>query len=107
MDKQRISERSQYDPKKVLKYPLSHTLIPFQMQYTIHVTNAETDVLTTVLSISKVGLVPTQPGSFSVQLKCSGIKSAEIEVLINIQLQNGRNNVTEVVIKRRKTCLKS
>lgn len=81
----------------------------FQMQYTINILNQETDVLSTELSVSKVGTVPTHPSPFAVELKCSGIKSAEIEVLINIQLQNGRipSNTTELVIKRSKTCLKS
>lgn len=79
------------------------------MQYTITVLNEETDVLTTDLSISKVGNVPTDLTPFVIDLRCSGYKSAEVEVLINIQLQNGRlpSNTTELVIKRRKTCLKS
>lgn len=82
---------------------------PPQMQYNINITNDQPDVLSTSLSISKVGTVPTDASKFVVDFKCSGHKSAEAEVLINIQLQNGRltNNVTDIVIKRSKTCLKT
>lgn len=79
------------------------------MQYTISVTTDDPEVLKPDLSISKIGIVPTDKMQFSLDLNCSGIKSAEVEVLINIQLQNARlpSNNTEVVLKRRKTCLKS
>lgn len=79
------------------------------MQYTITILHEDSDALTTDLNISKVGIVPTSPMPFVVQFKCSGTKSAEVEVLLNIQLHNSRlpSNTTELVIKRRKTCLKT
>lgn len=79
------------------------------MQYAITITTDDPEVLKTELNTSRVGIIPTdQPMTVAVDLKCSGIRSAEVEVIINFQLgRSPGSNVTDLAIKRRKTCLKS
>lgn len=77
------------------------------MQYAIGISTDGAEVLKTELNVSRVGIMPTEPTTVAVDLKCSGIRSAEVEVVINFQLGRPPGNVTDLVIKRRKTCLKS
>ncbi|GLV43127.1 doughnut on 2 [Carabus blaptoides fortunei] len=61
------------------------------------------------LNISTSGSVPTLPQTFSVALPCSGIIAAEVNVTItlNIALNKATNNVTSLVFRRKKVCLKT
>lgn len=60
------------------------------------------------LNVSTEGNVPTTPQTFRVALPCSGVKDAEVNVTlsINITLHRATNNVTALVFRRRKICLK-
>jgi len=60
------------------------------------------------LNVSTEGNVPTTPQTFRVALPCSGVKDAEVNVTlsINITLHRASNNVTALVFRRRKICLK-
>lgn len=59
------------------------------------------------LNISRVGNIPTDVETFSIDMQCTGLQSAEVEVTITIQvtLNRSSNNVTELVFRRKKICL--
>lgn len=59
------------------------------------------------LNISRVGNVPTEIETFSIDMQCSGLRSAEVEVTITIEvtLNRATNNVTELMFRRKKICL--
>lgn len=69
------------------------------------------DVLAANFNVSRIGVIPTgdQASYFAVDFKCSGHKTAEVEVLIGIKIHFNRiqNNITEVVLRRIKACVKS
>ena len=59
------------------------------------------------LNISSVGMVPTRMQTFRLALPCSGLASAEVDVLftINVTLFKTARDVTPLVFRRRKICL--
>lgn len=59
------------------------------------------------MNISRIGDVPTEIETFSIDMQCSGLRSAEVEVTITIEvtLNRATNNVTELVFRRKKICL--
>lgn len=59
------------------------------------------------LNISRIGNVPTEIETFSIDMQCSGLRSAEVEVTITIEvtLNRATNNVTELMFRRKKICL--
>ena len=80
-----------------------------QLPYAIGVDVSNKEALDTPrLNVSTEGNVPTTPQTFRVALPCSGVKDAEVNVTlsINITLHRASNNVTALVFKRRKICLK-
>ncbi|XP_075238654.1 tyrosine-protein kinase Dnt [Lycorma delicatula] len=60
------------------------------------------------LNISAQGSIPTNLQIFSVDLPCTGLLNAEIDVniTIDITLHRATQNITRLNIKRRKVCLK-
>ncbi|KDR13445.1 Tyrosine-protein kinase RYK, partial [Zootermopsis nevadensis] len=60
------------------------------------------------LNISNRGLVPTRIQTFRVRFPCTGLQSAEIEVLLqlNISTYNPLHNETSLNFRRNKICLK-
>lgn len=60
-----------------------------------------------VLNISRKGNIPIEVENFSIDMQCSGLKSAEVDVTITIEvtLNRASNNVTELVFRRKKICL--
>ncbi|XP_021921225.1 tyrosine-protein kinase Dnt [Zootermopsis nevadensis] len=60
------------------------------------------------LNVSTEGSVPTTTQTFRVALPCSGLKDAEVNVSlsVNITLHRATNNVTALLFRRRKICLK-
>jgi RYK receptor-like tyrosine kinase len=79
-----------------------------QLPYQIKLTTADPTVLPLpVLNISSIGEISTQVQTFDIELKCSGIRAAEVEVTIamEITLNPTTNNVTELVFRRNKICL--
>jgi RYK receptor-like tyrosine kinase len=80
-----------------------------QLPYVIAVDVSNKEALDTPrLNVSTEGSVPTTPQTFRVALPCSGVKDAEVNVTlsINITLHRASNNVTSLAFKRRKICLK-
>uniref|UniRef100_A0A0A9YWX3 receptor protein-tyrosine kinase n=3 Tax=Lygus hesperus TaxID=30085 RepID=A0A0A9YWX3_LYGHE len=78
------------------------------LPYTIQVDHTSPDAMAPAfLNISSSGMVPTAPQTFSIALPCSGEVSAEVDVVIsiNVTLNRATNNVTRLNFKRRKICL--
>lgn len=59
------------------------------------------------MNISRSGNIPTEIETFSIDMQCSGLRSAEVEVTVTIEvtLNRATNNVTELVFRRKKICL--
>jgi hypothetical protein len=80
-----------------------------QLPYAIAVDVPNNDALGEPrLNVSTEGSVPTTVQTFRVALPCSGLKDAEVNVSlsVNITLHRASNNVTALVFRRRKICLK-
>lgn len=58
------------------------------------------------LNISSIGNIPTTTQTFSISFPCTGFTAAEVMVVIKINISVEQNNVTSLVIKRRKICTK-
>ncbi|KAJ9592192.1 hypothetical protein L9F63_001308, partial [Diploptera punctata] len=85
------------------------SLVGRPLPYLISVDVSNKEALDTPrLNVSSEGNVPTTPQTFRVALPCSGSKDAEVDVTlsINITIHRATNNVTSLVFKRRKICLK-
>ncbi len=59
------------------------------------------------LNISRAGEIPIRDQVFLITLRCSGVRAAEVDVTITIEvtLNRATKNITELVFKRRKVCL--
>ncbi|PSN31260.1 Tyrosine-protein kinase Dnt [Blattella germanica] len=85
--------------------PVAGHVLPYLIA--VDVSNKEA-LETPRLNVSTEGSVPTTAQTFRVALPCSGVKDAEVDVTlrINITLHRATNNVTSLLFKRRKICLK-
>lgn len=84
------------------------SLAPKPLPYNIHISSSDPTVLPRLtMNISRTGEIPTEVETFSIALKCSGTRPAEVEVSINIEITLNRvtNNKTELVFRRKKICL--
>lgn len=80
-----------------------------QLPYALDVNVSNTAALQSPkLNISRVGVVPTRMQTFRLSLPCSGLASAEIDVTfsVNVTLSKAARDVTPLVFRRRKICLK-
>jgi RYK receptor-like tyrosine kinase len=59
------------------------------------------------LNISRIGDMPQDIETFAIEMRCSGVRAAEVDVTISIEVTLNRANVTELVFTRRKICLQS
>lgn len=81
-----------------------------QLPYEIEVDASNSEALDKpYLNISSIGSVPTTTETFSVALPCTGLLAAEVNVSItlNITLNKSTNNVTSLMFRRKKICLKT
>lgn len=79
-----------------------------QLSYVIKISTSDSRVLPQPsMNISKKGEIPREEETFSIGLRCSGFRNAEVEVVITIEITQNSvpKNVTELVFKRKKTCL--
>lgn len=89
------------------RYFCSCPLPDKQLPYSVSITTSDPNVLPQPkLNISRTGTIPTEIETFSVDLLCSGLTLAEVDVTINIQvtLNRATNNVTELIFRRKKIC---
>jgi RYK receptor-like tyrosine kinase len=80
------------------------------LPYRINVVTSDPIVLPPPLvNISRIGEMPQEIETFAVDLRCSGVRAAEVDVKIEIDvtLNRATNNVTQLVFTRRKICLQS
>lgn len=78
------------------------------LPYNINIATSDPAVLPRpTLNITKSGNIPTEIQTFAVIMKCSGLRPAEVEVTITIEITLNRaaNNVTELVFRRKKICV--
>ncbi|XP_044765975.1 tyrosine-protein kinase Drl-like [Coccinella septempunctata] len=90
-------DSSQFTWENVAGHPLP---------YSIDVTANSGALYPPQLNISATGNVPTSTQTFSVSFPCTGFTAAEVMVVIKINISVAQNNVTSLVIKRRKICTK-
>ncbi|XP_067011105.2 tyrosine-protein kinase Dnt [Anabrus simplex] len=79
------------------------------LPYVIEVEVSDLEALgNPALNVSLTGYVPTVPQTFRVSLPCTGNLNAEVDVTlyINVTIQHSPRNVTALVFRRRKICLK-
>lgn len=78
------------------------------LPYSINVVTSDQAVLPRpTMNISQIGEIPIKVQTFSIGLKCSGIRAAEVDVTISIEviLNRALNNVTHLVFRRKKICM--
>lgn len=78
------------------------------LPYRINIATSDPAVLPKPqLNITQKGEMPQEIQTFAVEMRCSGIRSAEVDVTITVEvvLNAATNNVTELVFTRRKICL--
>ncbi|TMW47210.1 hypothetical protein DOY81_007710 [Sarcophaga bullata] len=78
------------------------------LPYSINVATSDQALLPRpTMNISQIGEIPIKVQTFTIALKCSGIRAAEVDVTISIEiiLNRALNNVTHLVFRRKKICL--
>lgn len=78
------------------------------LPYSINVITSEAEVLPRpFMDIPQIGEIPTSVQTFTIGLKCSGIRASEVDVSISLEviLNRALNNVTHLVFRRKKICL--
>ncbi|XP_023221846.1 tyrosine-protein kinase RYK-like isoform X2 [Centruroides sculpturatus] len=82
-------------------------LSPIPMPYSVGIMVSDNQALgTPQLNISHRGLVPMQEEVFQVVLPCTGKFNAEVDVKIYINITMPNNNITSLILRRKKICLK-
>ena len=80
------------------------------LPYRINIATSDPTVLPRPqLNISRIGEMPQEIETFAIEMRCSGVRAAEVDVTISIEvtLNRANNNVTDLVFTRRKICLQS
>lgn len=83
--------------------------VVLQLMYSIAMSVSNPEALAPpVLNISDHGSVPTHVQTWQVELPCTGLVAAEVDVLIsvNVTLNRAAHNVTRLTFKRVKICLR-
>nr|AAX33387.1 RE71902p [Drosophila melanogaster] len=78
------------------------------LPYSINVVSSDQEVLPRpAINVSHSGEIPTTIQTWSIALKCSGLKAAEVDVTVSLEvvLNRSLNNVTHLVFRRKKICL--
>lgn len=83
-------------------------LILSQLSYAIEIETTNSLALShPQLNISSTGNVPSTGQTFAVSLPCTGLASAEVNVVITVKINNASGNATALTFKRKKICLKN
>lgn len=83
---------------------LAHNPLP----YSLNIITSDASVLPRpTVNISRIGEIPLEPQTFAIGMKCSGVRDAEVEVTIAVEiiLDQQTNNVTDLVFRRKKICM--
>ncbi|XP_065357599.1 tyrosine-protein kinase Drl [Calliphora vicina] len=83
---------------------LAHNPLP----YSLNIITSDPSVLPRpTVNISRIGEIPLEPQTFAIGMKCSGVRDAEVEVTIAVEiiLDQQTNNITDLVFRRKKICL--
>ncbi|XP_068144649.1 tyrosine-protein kinase Dnt [Drosophila tropicalis] len=78
------------------------------LPYSINVVSSDQEVLPRpAVNVSQIGEIPTYIQTWAIILKCSGVRAAEVDVTISLEviLNRALNNVTHLVFRRKKICL--
>ncbi|XP_030377378.1 tyrosine-protein kinase Dnt [Scaptodrosophila lebanonensis] len=80
------------------------------LPYSINVVSSDQEVLPRpAMNVTQIGEMPTYIQTWALALKCSGVRAAEVDVTISVEviLNRALNNVTHLVFRRKKICLLS
>ncbi|XP_018325657.1 tyrosine-protein kinase Dnt isoform X2 [Agrilus planipennis] len=100
----------------ILSVPYKHNVFYFTwesleekpLNYKVKVDSPEQVVLEKpVLNISATGLMPKGSQMFSVDIPCSGKQSGQSDILVSVTITLPSNNITNINIHRRKTCIET
>ncbi|TMW41308.1 hypothetical protein DOY81_013612, partial [Sarcophaga bullata] len=83
---------------------LAHHPLP----YSLNIVSSDASVLPRpTVNISRIGEIPLEPQTFAISMKCSGVRDAEVEVTIAVEiiLDQHTNNITDLIFRRKKICL--
>ncbi|XP_034098545.1 tyrosine-protein kinase Dnt [Drosophila albomicans] len=78
------------------------------LPYSLNVMSSDQEVVPRpALNVSGIGEIPTHIQTWSVALRCSGVRAAEVDITISLEviLNRSLNNVTHLVFRRKKICL--
>ncbi|ALC38145.1 dnt [Drosophila busckii] len=78
------------------------------LPYSINVVSSDPEVLPRPsLNVTYIGEIPTHIQTWAVALQCSGVRAAEVDITISLDVVLNRlvNNVTHLVFRRKKICL--
>ncbi|SPP85511.1 tyrosine-protein kinase Dnt [Drosophila guanche] len=78
------------------------------LPYSINVVSSDPEVLPRPsLNVSHSGEIPTYIQTWAIELRCSGVRAAEVDVSVSLEvvLNRSLNNVTHLVFRRKKICL--
>ncbi|KAH8377637.1 hypothetical protein KR093_006352, partial [Drosophila rubida] len=80
------------------------------LPYSLNVVSSDQEALPRpAVNVSQLGEIPTQQQTWAVALRCSGVRAAEVDITISLEVMLNRvlNNVTHLVFRRKKICLLS
>ncbi|XP_075151484.1 derailed [Haematobia irritans] len=78
------------------------------LAYSLNIITSDPSVLPRpTVNISRIGEIPMEPQTFAIGMKCSGLRDAEVEVTIAVEiiLDQQTHNITDLVFRRKKICL--
>ncbi|KAK9889510.1 hypothetical protein WA026_004791 [Henosepilachna vigintioctopunctata] len=81
-------------------------VVGYPLPYSIDVSANSAALYPPQLNISATGNVPTSTQTFSISLPCTGLSAAEVNIVIKINISVTYENVTTLVLRRRKICTK-
>lgn len=74
------------------------------MPYSINVISSSSAIYPPELNITPTGVVPNKRQAFQISVLCTGLTTAEVNILVKINVSITPDNATELTIRRRKMC---
>lgn len=112
-DVSRVANADHFASSPFLPPVLSNVSSLFQVLYNMAIWTNETEppgpspMAPPSVNVSLTGTVPQEPITFRLDLPCLGLRSAEVDVILNINVTSPRPRQPPTVLyfKRRKICL--